>query len=149
VTPNRRDAPRDAPLADGFPAWPIVARIWRTVDVGRTIADLGLAAEELGPDDVLGARGVLVRPDDGPPVAILEPSTEGRLAAALARDAEGDAGVYVAPAGGIDEARRSGLTLGSVAAGPFGRSALVVPPTAGPSTRFVVIVDLPAGTMPR
>ena len=161
--PNRPDGPdwRDAPLEDELPAWPIVARIWRTVDVERTVAAIGLATELLDADELLGGRGVLVRPADGPPIAILEPSTEGRLAAALARAAEGDAGVYVAPAGGIEEARRSGIDVGPSARGPFGRAALAGPPSSGPSggpspspsprpaIRFVVIVDRPPGTMPR
>jgi hypothetical protein len=139
VTPE--DRPESA-VPD--PSWPIVARIWRTIDVERTVGELGLPAEELEPDAVLGARGVLVRPVDGPPVAILEPSTEGRLAAALARDDEGDGGAYVAPPGGIDEARRLGLALVQEGPGPFGRSGLVAGPSPREASRFIVIVDAPA-----
>ena len=82
-----------------LPAWPVVARIWQTVDVDRTVADLALPAEPIADDEVLGARGVLVRPPEEPPLVIVEPSTEGRLAAALARHGEGDAGTYVASRG--------------------------------------------------
>jgi hypothetical protein len=139
-------------LADGavgmeaWRAWPVAARIWRTVDLERTIQELSLASEPLEPDELLGARGVLVRPPDGPPVAVLEPSTEGRLTAALASEGEGDAGVYVAPPGGIATARGAGIALSREARGPFGRSALVDDPSPRPA-RFVVIVETPPATI--
>jgi hypothetical protein len=117
------------------------------VDVERTVAALGLPVEELEPDTVLGARGVLVRPADGPPVAILEPSREGRLAAALARDDEGDGGAYVAPPDGVEEARRAGLALVQQGLGPFGPAALMAGPLQRDPSSFIVIVDAPAATI--
>ena len=131
----------------GFFTWPVVALIWRTVDVERTVDAMGLAAEAIDDDDVLGARGLLVRPPDGPPVAVLEPSTEGRLAAALARDDEGESGFYFAPAGGPDDASEAGFTLIAEGRGPFGRSALVALPGDARSTRFFVIVPAPPATI--
>jgi hypothetical protein len=142
--PDRR------PLVEPTTGWPLVARIWRTVDVERTVAGLGVKAHPLDPDDLLGARGVLVRPDDGPPLAILEPSTEGPLAAALARADEGDAGAYVAAPGGLDRARVLGaLGMGRVAAGPFGRSALAGALSSSVEGTFIVIVEPPPATIDR
>jgi hypothetical protein len=128
-------------------AWPVVARIWQTVDIDRTVAGLGLPTEPIADDEVLGAHGVLVRPADGPPLAIVEPSTEGRLAGTLARHGEGHAGLYVAPAGGPDEARGAGLRVIQDGPGPFGRSTLVAPPGADRWSPFIVIVAPPPATI--
>ena len=140
------DEARD-PVVDPVTGWPVVARIWRTVDVERTVAELGLEPEPLGEDQVIGGRGVLVRPAEGPPTAILEPSTEGRLAAALARHGEGDAGFYAAPPDGLDEARRSGARLSAEAAGPFGRSALFMPGPPLDGGPLIIIVESPPATI--
>jgi hypothetical protein len=129
------------------PGWPVLARIWQTVDVERTVAELGLEGEDLDEDQVIGGQGVLVRPGDDVPVAILEPSTEGPLAESLARHGEGDAGVYVAPRGGIAEARAAGLTIHRQAQGPFGPSALVRMQVGSQTAPFTVIVDSPAATI--
>ena len=59
----------------------VLAVIWATVDRDRVLADLDVAAERLAEDPHLGASVTLVRPADGHPIAILEPVTEGRLAA--------------------------------------------------------------------
>jgi hypothetical protein len=131
----------------GLFTWPVVARIWRTVDVERTVAGLGLPAEPLEPDDVLGARGVLVRPPEEAPVAVLEPATEGRLAEALARGGEGESGFYVAPMGGLGDALQAGLHLVLAAEGPFGRSSLVSPPGRRDPTTFILIVEAPPATI--
>jgi hypothetical protein len=132
--------------AEAWHAWPVVARIWRTVDVERTVEELGLVSEPLDPDELLGARVVLVRPPDGPPVALLEPTSEGRLTAALASAGEGDAGVYVAPPGGIATARLAGTAMSREARGPFGRAALISDSSPRPA-RFVVIVETPPATI--
>jgi hypothetical protein len=129
------------------PHWPILAWIWQTVDVERTLADLGLEGKALEEDQVIGGQGVLVRAEDGRLVAILEPSTEGPLAESLARHGEGDAGHYAAPPGGLAEARRAGLTLYRDAPGPFGRSALVRMHVGSQTAPFNVIVDSPAATI--
>ena len=132
-----------------LPAWPVVARIWQTVDVDRTVEELGLPTEPIADDEVLGARGVLVRPPQDPPLVIVEPSTEGRLAAALARHGEGDGGTYVAPAGGPDDARGAGLLIIQNGPGPFGRSTLVARPGADRWSPFLVIVASPPATIER
>ena len=74
----------------------LVAVGWATVDIERSVA--GLGGVEVNPTDdepLLGARAWLV---DLAPVRLLllEPSTEGRLAAALARRGEGIAVLYLA-----------------------------------------------------
>jgi hypothetical protein len=117
-----------------------VATLWATVDIERTLADHGVEASELGFDPFLGARVVLVLilselPNS--PVAIAEPTTEGRLAATLARHGEGPAGRYVAVADSLDlattRAAASGTAVSRVEPGPFGRSMLVLlGPVTGP-----------------
>jgi len=119
-----------------------IARIVATVDLERALVELGRGAEEAGAaveDPLLGARVVLV--DTGPDgaLALAEPTTEGRLAATLARHGEGVAGRYAALPAGEDLAgfgRRAvaaGVTVSRVARGPFGPAVLVLSrPVTGP-----------------
>ena len=66
---------------------------------------------------MLGARCRLLHFSEGRDVVLLEPSTEGRLAAALARYGEGILALYLlVDAGAPERARRAGFTLSS--AGP-------------------------------
>jgi hypothetical protein len=120
-----------------------LATIWATVDIERTLADRGIGASELGNDPFLGARVVLPAgaagdaAADDPPVAIAEPSTEGRLAATLARHGEGLVGRYVAVADGLAKAAARaadrGIAVAQIEPGPFGRSTLVLlGPVTGP-----------------
>lgn len=129
----------------------ILAVIWATVDRERVLADLSLAGERLADDPLLGASVSLVRPPDGHPIAILEPLTEGRLAATLARHGEGPAGEYVVaplPLEAIGAAAgAAGLVLGRPADGPFGRSVLVLSGRAGGP--HLVLVERPAVTIGR
>jgi hypothetical protein len=143
----------------------ILAVIWATVDLERALGGLGLdpaRADSAADDPLLGARVVLV---DGPPVsgpnaprlvgapppiAIAEPSTEGRLAAAVARNDEGPVGHYLVAAASLDEVRRraveAGVALSREERGPFGPSMLLV---GGPiGGRLVVLVDPPAVPSP-
>ena len=135
----------------------LLARIWATVELERALADLragrsrGAAiepglAEPASIDPLLGARVVLVTDDDGSLVAVAEPSTEGRLAAVLARQGEGPAGRYVVAPVGIAALRplaaAAGVTLSAPADGPFGPSVLVAAGLIG--APIVVLVDPPA-----
>lgn len=80
----------------------LVAVGWATVDLERTIAGLpDGGGGAIGPEvdePALGARARVVRPPGRVALVILEPSTEGRLAAALARRGEGVACLYVSGA---------------------------------------------------
>jgi hypothetical protein len=99
----------------------LVAVGWATVDLERAAKEWGDDAVEALPEDPqLGARVVRLR---GARVVLLEPATEGRLAASLARFGEGALAVYLRPPPGAE----AGPTprLGSVAVGPFGRQAFV------------------------
>jgi hypothetical protein len=129
----------------------VLAVIWATVDRDRLVGDLRLPVEPLADDPSLGASVGLVRPAGDHQLAILEPLTEGRLAATLARHGEGPAGEYVEAPVGFDAlsaaATRAGLVLGRPADGPFGRSVIVLGgPVDGP---HLVLVEHPAGTIER
>lgn len=148
----------EAGLSLTLPLTDVAVRIvglgWATVDLDRVAADLrlaeGLAFDVDVRDELLGARGRAVGPvpPDGIRLVILEPFTEGRLAASLARRGEGPAALYLAPTdsdltGAIDRLStggvrtRSGLTalgpgaivLGLAAAGP---QLLLVAVPSGP-----------------
>jgi len=115
--------PRDQPIpGHGNGLTRLVAVGWATVDLDRAAADAGVDAHgrtELAPDRVLGGRAVLL---GAGPVVLLEPNTEARLAAALARSGEGPAAIYLATDdGGIPPG------TGPVTSGPFGRCAILEP----------------------
>jgi hypothetical protein len=110
---------------------------WATVELDRAEVELAewLAAEDSRADDadepLLGARA-RVRPTDGLPggtLVLLEPTTEGRLAASLVRDGEGPCVLYLRASGGLDAwvaaARRRDVPLSTGADGPFGAGVLV------------------------
>jgi hypothetical protein len=83
------------------------------------------------PDDtLLGARCLVVVPVEGPLIVLLEPSTEGLLAASLARYGEGPAVAYLAPvprdADVVARAAPVGVRLSPVSDGPLGPSRLVL-----------------------
>jgi hypothetical protein len=135
---------------------------WATVDLARTTRELlgprdrgaahdlsiddELPVDELPVDELLGARARTFALA-GMTVVLLEPTTEGRLAAALARRDEGAAVLYLAPLDG-----ELGATLDVLAAagirtrrghGPFGQAALVLGrPAAGPQ---LILVAVPSG----
>jgi hypothetical protein len=141
---------RVVPTGAGRP----LATIWATVDRERAAASLGADGDELAGDEHLGAYVVLFRgAGDEPPIALVEPSTEGRLAATLARRGEGPVGRYVAIddaavwAGLGQRAAAAGLAISRTAPGPFGPSRLI-----GGGDVFgphLVLVDGRAGTIGR
>lgn len=118
---------------------------WATVDLDRAQATL---ADQLDPsrmpspasDAVLGAAGRHLVLADGQEVVLLEPFTEGRLAAALAQHGEGRLVSYVlARASAPSRARAAGLALGAPGQGPFGPEQLVLGgPRRGP---FVLLAE--------
>ncbi len=114
---------------------------WATVELDRAEVEVAAAlAGRHGPGEpqavpapderLLGARCRLLRSADGREVLLLEPSTEGRLAAALARRGEGGVALYLFVDGGaVERARRAGFRLSTLGRGPFGPERLVF---AGP-----------------
>jgi hypothetical protein len=156
--------PEEAVTDDEATAAPRPLRLaglgWATVELDRAADELGMWLGEApdpdapdAADPLLGARA-RVRDAGGLPgdaVLLLEPSTEGRLAAALARDGEGPAALYLRPAAGLGAwaaaARPRGVTLSARRVGPLGGSVLVAGgPVAGP---HLVIVDTPAAPASR
>jgi hypothetical protein len=148
-------AEADGPIVRGSAGRP-VAIGWATVELDRAAAELGV---ELGIDSnafidadatiALGgacrvARGVL---PGAASLVLLEPITEGFLAATLARHAEGPAAIWVA----VTDLRSAVAALAVAGAGttverggPFGRERLVLDGTVyGPHR---LLVDL-AGTI--
>jgi hypothetical protein len=127
-----------------------LADIWATVDLERALADLRRGAMPTGPvghvqdDPLLGARVVVASTgEDGVPVAIAEPSTEGRLAATLVRHGEGLAGRYLRSPVALDTlhalAAEAGVLVSRPAIGPFGAGVLVLTGSvAGP---HVILVE--------
>jgi hypothetical protein len=125
---------------------------WATVELDRAEVEVAAALAELhdlrepraedAPDErVLGARCRLLRYADDRDMLLLEPSTEGRLAAALARYGEGSVALHLLVDGGAPErARRAGFRLTSEGHGPFGPERLViVGPRWGP---FLLLAGL-------
>ncbi len=122
---------------------------WATVELDRTVADIVAALQipahrfTVAPGSVaLGARcliGVDVLPG-GVALLLLEPNTEGRLAATLARHDEGPAAAWLG-AGNLADAVARLSTVGHPAspaqAGPFGSERLVNGPRYGPHLLLV------------
>lgn len=130
-------------------ALPIVERVsggdarrvtgWATVELDRAERDVAAdfassgpaTARDLPDDALLGAHCRLVTFGRGEgEILLLEPATEGRIAASLARFGEGPIAVYVVVPNArfgelVRDAGQAGLALSSEAAGPFGRQRLV------------------------
>ena len=111
---------------------PIVALGWATVDIDavrrRIEADAGFGAFVGAPrDEHLGARAVVHHPgepSDEPIEVLLEPDTEGRLAASLARHGEGFAAIWFGPRQDAPTAPPEGF--GRPAHGPLGPARLLL-----------------------
>jgi hypothetical protein len=118
-----------------------------TLDLDHAEAELrrsgGVGRVSQCDDPLLGARCRLVVTNDGDHVVLLEPSTEGRLAAALARFGPHRVVEYAQlvprDADVATVARAAGVSLSVAADGPFGRQRLVLGgPRWGP---FVIVVE--------
>lgn len=128
---------------------PVIGLAWATVDTDRAVGELTRSVPEAAPfepgvpDALLGGSSLLGRASAGPVrLVILEPSTEWRLAASLARHDEGPVALWV---GGSGRALPAGLRLSDPADGPFGRERLVLgAPIGGP---HLLVVEGPAGTI--
>lgn len=117
---------------------------WATVDLDRAVsemtADLELPADsftEAVDFETLGARGRIERAaiEGETAVVILEPAKEGRLAAILARRAEGPAAIWF-----LADEDASGV-VGAVRPGPFGPERLVPGGPVDGVQRFLVLAE--------
>ena len=109
------DGPRSGTASDG----PRLAALgWATVDAERLAAALGKPlSDEAHPDPALGATGFGVE-SASLPLVLLEPSTEGRIAAALARIGEGPVALYL---DGVTAAEHETVPLSMTGVGRSGR----------------------------
>ena len=135
------------------PGMRLVGVAWATVELDRADAELdpwldpaGVSGDGLEPH--LGAR-TRTRPSPGLPgrfLVLAEPTTEGRVAASLARDGEGPCALYLEPAEGLDDwlaaAARRGVAVSAIRSGPFGPSTLLDGVPSGP--HLVVVARGPA-----
>lgn len=137
---------------DGRP----IALGWSTVELERAAAELGAAFDvpagrflTARATAVLGARcqvahGLL---QGGISLVLLEPATEGRLAASLARFDEGPVATWLAVPdlrAAVAALRAMGLQVSAAGDGPFGAERLVLDgPIHGP---YRLLVQ-PAGTI--
>ena len=163
MTVHRTDEPL-AWLGAGAGRLRILAEIWATVDLERSVAGLRTATASAGAnadpgssdplqaadDPLLGARVLVLMTDDGRQIALAEPSTEGRLAGTLARHGEGHVGAYLEAPVDLDvvgaRAAAAHVPLSRPAIGPFGRSVLVMQGTG--SSRHLILVERPAVPSP-
>jgi hypothetical protein len=144
----------DSLLGPG-PSFGPVAVGWATVDLDRMEHDFSEAypgsvgaSIELPDDSLLGARcrRIEIGVTGVPTLVLLEPSTEGRLAATLARHGEGLAAIWLAspppPGPATDAGPAPSATARSIVAdGPFGPEVLLLDgPIHGPH-RLVVLVE--------
>lgn len=107
---------------------PVVGVGWATVELDRAVRELdGLTTFAGAPRDItLGAtaRRIPLGDRPRPAVVLLEPDTEGLLAAALARFGEGVRAVYLGP---LDRADVDDTpNLGPSRPGPLGPARLVL-----------------------
>ena len=133
--------------ADG----PVIGIGWATVELGRGLTELATALG-IGPEafleapssEALGARCVVASGGLGGGIAVvvLEPSTEGRLAARLARHDEGPAVIWHGAAGMTPSRDQAPPTT----PGPFGPER-PLPPVPGRPDLLRFIVDVSPGTI--
>jgi hypothetical protein len=127
---------------------------WATVELERAARELGekvcAAWEPATGDPLLGARAwrCADAPLEGTPrLLLLEPETEGRLAASLARFGEGLAAIYLLERPGIPP---PDVLVSAPLIGPLGPARLVLgAPAWGPHALLVGITSARGGRPPR
>ncbi len=126
----------DDSLSATIPRGPRLAALgWATVDAERLAAALGKPlTDEAHDDPALGATGHGIA-SASLPLVLLEPATEGRIAAALARLGEGPVALYLEGATlGPDDDTTPVTRTGTGRAGRLFRSAR-------PSGPFIVVLE--------
>jgi hypothetical protein len=121
----------------GRPDAELLAVGWATVELDRAAAELGggpLAWADGPRDALLGARVRIAAADApaGVALVLLEPDTEGRIAAALARHGEGVVAAWVRATDDEDDAPDGRVGWSAASVGPFGRERLRLGPARGP-----------------
>jgi hypothetical protein len=146
-------------LADAQRRLDVLAIPVRVIGTGIATLDLDQAEERIratiphrsitdGPEDVLlGARSRIVELDNGPSLVLLEPNTEGRLAASLARYGQEPVVSYMTAHVANDDilalAAAAGIAMSKAAPGPLGTARLVLGgPAWGP---HLILVDRAGG----
>lgn len=113
---------------------------WATVELDRAASSFGVVAEAPGSaerrdrhshedaqDELLGASARPIRIANDREIVLLEPFTEGRLAAALARHGEGFTVLYlIVGPDAPTRVREAGFVLSIVGNGPFGPERLLI-----------------------
>ena len=137
--PGTSPGPNPGP-GPGHEALDLLAVGWATVDLDRAASESTMAAFEAAPDDPL--LGAFARRSVGDArLVLLEPNTEGRLSATLAKWGEGPVALYLAahgpdrPFSGAENAGAGVVSTGRD--GPFGPSVILL---GGPITGPYVIV---------
>jgi hypothetical protein len=126
----------------------MVALGWATVDLERAVQELGgalgIPAQRFtvaADTELLGARCRVASAalPDGSSLVVLEPATEGRLAATLARLGEGPAVIWLAAPDGLAGGDPgTAVAASSGRRGPFGQERLVLGgPAHGPHRLLV------------
>ncbi len=135
AAPAPADRPSDA-------AFELLGVGWATVEIDRAATEFPMAAFTEAPDDPLLGAFARRSVGDGR-LVMLEPSTEGRLSATLARWGEGLVALYLASRG--DDRPFSGdgnagtAVVSTVREGPFGPSVILLGgPITGPHVILVV-----------
>ena len=124
---------------------------WATVELERAARDLSHllapgATFEVAPSSViLGARCLVGQAaEDGLRIVLLEPGTEGRLAATLARAGEGWAATWTRDQAVATAPRTEAARLSAARPGPFGDERLLLGGSIpGPHRLFIEAVPSP------
>ena len=153
LEPAPAAAERTGPEGPVDVALDLLAVGWGTVDLDRAAAEFPMAAfEPAAADPLIGAYARRSTGDGR--LVLLEPNTEGRLSATLARWGEGPVALYLA-ARGPDRPFGGAVSIGAgvvstVRDGPFGPSVLFLGgPITGPHVVVVLGVVAGYGTDPR
>jgi hypothetical protein len=130
--------PRSGGGADASPDRPdLIGVAWATVDLERAHRALGAGGslDAAAVDHAMASLGAIARTVDrrAPALVLLEPTTEGRLAALLARHGEGPVGLWLALASDLGARAAERLDLAGFASqgpwdGVFGDEVLVPGP---------------------